>query len=32
MGKNLDLTFTHGICPTCAKEIMAEVAEMRRGA
>jgi len=32
MGKNLDLTFTHGICPTCAKEILAEVAEMRRRA
>ena len=32
MGKNLDLTFTHGICPTCAKEMLAEVAEMRRRA
>jgi PAS domain-containing protein len=30
MGKNLDLTFTHGICPTCAKEMLAEVAAMRR--
>jgi len=30
MGKNLDLTFTHGICPTCAKEMLAEIAAMRR--
>ena len=30
MGKLLDLTFTHGICPTCAKEMMAEVAAVRR--
>jgi PAS domain-containing protein len=30
MGKNLDLTFTHGICPSCAKEMLTEVAAMRR--
>jgi hypothetical protein len=30
MGKNLDLTFTHGICPVCAKEMMEEVAALRR--
>ena len=30
MAKNLDLTFTHGICPTCAKEMLAEIAAIRR--
>ena len=30
MSKNLDLTFTHGICPSCAKEMMAEITAMRR--
>ena len=30
MGRNLDLTFTHGICPTCAKEMMAELAVLRQ--
>jgi hypothetical protein len=30
MGQNLDLTFTHGICPTCAKEMMDELKAMRR--
>ncbi len=30
LGKNLDLTFTHGICPACAEEMLADLATARR--